>query len=164
MTTYRRFNALVLLNNLRRPITRSSAIWQFENPAFSASKHVKGPCGPSVWILWNRLPRCSCSVNQKSRLYELVLQIREASNDNNRPTNGRNKRDGLRWGAWLSGPGPPGILVLKVTNSRSSFVKSPKFPFIINDLGYLLANTFIIARKLPKLTHFYKLHKTQYSL
>src|SRR6218665_4078142 len=28
-------------------------------------------------------------------------------------------------------------------------------------MTYLLANTFIIARKWPKLTHFYQLHKTQ---
>ena len=28
-------------------------------------------------------------------------------------------------------------------------------------MTHLLANTFIIARKWPKLTHFYQLHKTQ---
>jgi len=28
-------------------------------------------------------------------------------------------------------------------------------------MTYLLANKFIIARKLPKLTHFYQLHKIQ---
>src|SRR6218665_544904 len=55
-------------------------------------------------------------------------------------------------------PGPSGFPVLKVTNSRSSFGKIPKIP-VVKLMTYLHANTFIIARKWPTLTHFYQLHK-----
>ena len=54
--------------------------------------------------------------------------------------------------------GPPGFPVLKVTNSRSFFGKIPKIP-VEKLMTYLPPNTFIIAKKWPTLTHFYKLHK-----
>src|SRR6218665_3518883 len=65
-------------------------------------------------------------------------------------------------GLILLGPiaGPPGFPVWKVTNSRSSFGKIPKIP-VVKLMTYLHANTFIIARKWPTLTHFYQLHKIQ---
>jgi len=42
--------------------------------------------------------------------------------------------------------GPPGISVLKVTNSPSSFGKNPENSRL-ELITYLQANTFIIARK-----------------
>src|SRR6218665_3045195 len=60
-------------------------------------------------------------------------------------------------GSWMQ-LGPPGFPVMKVTNSRSSFGKIPKIP-VVKLMTYLHANTFIIARKWPTLTHFYQLHK-----
>jgi len=59
---------------------------------------------------------------------------------------------------WTCSSGQPGFPVLKVTNSRSSFGKIPKIP-VVKSMTYLHANTFIIARKWPTLTHFYQLHK-----
>ena len=56
-------------------------------------------------------------------------------------------------------PGPPGIPVLKVT-IPGPLLENPE-NFRLELMTYLQANTVILARKWPKLAHFYQLHKTQ---